>query len=81
MEKFNIAWDAFESNACSTFKNLLLCQDFTDVTLVCEDNKQVKAHKFILSASSDVFKDILQQNPHQHPLIILAYQSLPIVIQ
>ena len=34
MEKFNIAWDAFESNACSTFKN-----HFTDVTLACEDNK------------------------------------------
>ena len=71
MENFNICWEEFEKNASSTYRNLLLFQDFTDVTLACEGDKQVKAHKVILSSCSDFFKDILVQNPHQHPLIYL----------
>ena len=44
---------------------------FTDVTLVCDGDKQVLAHKVILSAASPFFKQILIKNPHQHPLIYL----------
>ena len=39
------------------------------MTLSCEDDKQVKAHKFILAASSPFFKDILKRNKDPHPLI------------
>ncbi len=45
--------------------------DFLDVTLVCEDNEQMRAHKVILSACSTFFRALLQCNPHQHPLIYL----------
>ena len=71
MEKFNLCWDQFSQNAITSIKSLKLDQDFTDVTLACEENKYFKAHKVILSSCSDFFKSILIQNPHQHPLIYL----------
>ena len=42
-----------------------------DVTLVCDDDIQIKAHKNILSVSSNFFRNILRKNPHPHPLIYL----------
>ena len=44
--------------------------DFFDVTLACEDG-QIPAHKLVLSAASDLFKEILRRNCHEHPLIFL----------
>ena len=46
-------------------------QDLADVTLACENRKQFNAHKFVLSASSPFFKEILCNNKHPHPLIFL----------
>ena len=43
----------------------------TDVTLVSDDNKQVKAHKIVLSACSTVFKDIVDSISHYDPVIHL----------
>ena len=45
--------------------------DFLDVTLVCEGDKQILAHKVVLASFSLFFKNILRNNPHQHPLIYL----------
>ena len=71
METYNICSDMFKVNASEAFKILFKDTDFIDVTLACEDGKQIKAHKVILSACSPFFKDILIQNPHSHPLIYL----------
>ena len=38
-------------------KELMMNEDFLDVTLVTEDKKQIKANVNILSACSPVFKD------------------------
>ena len=70
-EKFNLSWNNFTSWTKSTFKDLLKEQEFTDVTLACEDDKQIKAHKVILSACSHFFRNIILKNPHPHPLIYL----------
>ena len=49
-----------------------LChEDFTDVTLVCEDGQQVEAHKVILANASPFFQNILRKNKHIHPLIYM----------
>ena len=45
--------------------------DFADVTLACEDGKQVEAHKVILAASSPFFQNLLKRNKHSHPLIYM----------
>ena len=70
-EKCTLNWTDFDASTSKTFKDLLTDQDFTDVTLSCDDEKQIKAHKVILSASSPVMKRILKYNHHQNPLIYL----------
>ena len=42
-------------------KELMMNEDYADVTLVTEDKKEVKAHMNILSACSPVFKNILKK--------------------
>ena len=71
MEKYNVCWEECKASASNTFKNLLNDKDFTDVTLACEDGKQIQAHKVILSACTEFFKDILVKNPHTHTLLYL----------
>ena len=68
---FNLSFDQFETTTTNTFKDLLTDEQFTDVTLACADDQQIKAHKVILSSCSPLFRKILKNNPHQHPLIYL----------
>jgi len=70
-ENYQLTRNDFELCAKNAFKNLLGEQEFSDVTLACKNNKQVKAHKVILGACSPFFREILLKNPHQHPLIYL----------
>ena len=74
-EKFNLSWNDFENCTRNSFRELINEQDFADVTLVSNDDKQVKAHKVILSSCSPVFKNLLLTNPHPHPLIFLSEMS------
>ena len=46
-EKFCLKWNDFESNISSAFRSLREEKDFFDVTLACEDEEQVSAHKVI----------------------------------
>ena len=61
----------FNQHSVYTFQSLLQDDAFNDVTLVCEDQRQVKCHKVILSSGSKFFKEILLKNPHPDPLIYL----------
>ena len=47
--------------------------NFTDVTLVCEDGKQIEAHKMILVASSQIFGNMLRKSKRSpsHPIIYM----------
>ena len=65
-EKLCLQWNDFKENVVNTFGSLKEDKDFTDVTLACEDGKQVEAHKVILAASSPFFQDILKRNKHAH---------------
>jgi len=65
-----LKWSEFERNLGSTFSSLRTDPAFTDVTLACRGG-QVEAHKVILAAASPFFANILQRNPHSHPLIYL----------
>jgi len=70
-ESYYLSWGGFQRNMKSTFSDLAAEKHFADITLVCEGEKQISAHKVVLSASSPFFKQILIKNPHQHPLIYL----------
>ena len=69
-EKFNLKWQSHQSHTKSLISELIVSQEFADVTLVCDDAKQLKAHKFMLSSSSTVFKSILKSDK-EHPFIYL----------
>ena len=70
-EKLCFQWNDFNDNVKSSFKSLRENGDFADVTLACEDGKQVEAHKVILATSSPFFQRILRKNAHPHPLIYM----------
>jgi len=54
-----------------TQQHLYQDKHFTDVTLVGDDDIQVTAHKIVLSSCSPVFRRLLQNNPHPHPLLYM----------
>ena len=81
---FRLSWEEFDISAGNSYKELFEEQLFTNVTLACDDGKQIKAHKVILSSSSGFFKRILTKNPHDHPLIYLKgfdFSELEKIIQ
>ena len=59
-EKFYLKWNEFQENTIKTFSNLRQEDAFFDVTLVSDDQRQMMAHKVVLSACSEYFKDILK---------------------
>ena len=75
-ESYNLNWAEFNSYTSKTFKDLLTDQIFSDVTLVCDDDETIQAHKVILSACSPFFSRILTKNQHNHPLVYLSDVNL-----
>ena len=57
MKEINFKWNQFDAHNTELLRTLLETKRFSDVTLVSDDQHQIKAHKFILSASSSIFDD------------------------
>ena len=70
-EKLCLKWDDFQTNISSSFGQMRKDQDFSDVTLTCDGDQKIEAHKVILVASSSFFGRLLKQNKHPHPLIYM----------
>jgi len=66
-----VRYNKFEICAENAFTNLLENELFVDVTLVSEEGRAVKAHKVVIAACSDLFKDILESVDSGSPLIYL----------
>ena len=72
-EKYTLNWTTFTDNLQFMCKDLYEEGKHSDVTLVCDDLTQFKAHKIVLNACSSVFKrrqqskssssDISERNP------------------
>jgi len=69
-ESFCLKWHDFEANISHGFRDIYNAKDFLDVSLVCEGS-ELQAHKVVLSACSSEFYKILQNHPHQHPLLYM----------
>ena len=75
-DQFCVKWSEYESSMLFTLKALYRTNDDTkDVTIVCDDGKVFKSHKFILTASSGFFNKLfsfqLDMN-HKNPIIYLT---------
>ena len=70
-EKLCLQWNGFKENVNRSFGHIRENNEFTDVTLACEDGQQIEAHKVILADSSPFFQNLLKGNKHAHPLIYM----------
>ena len=55
------------------FQTLYDDTTFTDVTIACEGNKKIEAHKVILNMCSNLFRNILKDNPK--PILFFFIQK------
>ena len=62
-QKFKVTWHDYQVHLRDMLHEMQTSEDLTDVTLVCDDDKQIKAHKVVLSACSNVFKKITKSLP------------------
>ena len=69
--KYNIEWNSYSDHLKEMLHYMLKSNYLTDVTLVCDDKRQFKAHKIVLSACSSVFKDIINNLPETSSVIYL----------
>ena len=70
-DSFFLTKNNYEESTKNIFKTLLADTEFTDVTLACSDQKQVKGHKAILGASSQFFRSIFRQNASNNLVLYL----------
>ena len=60
----------FLKNQTKYYSDLLVSQELSDITLAC-DGYEVGAHKTILSASSQFFREVIRKSKHVNPYIYL----------
>ena len=70
-EKLCLSWQDFQQNIASSYKDLQKSSDFSDVTLVCEEDRTIEAHRIVLAACSPFFSRVLRMNQHSHPIIYM----------
>ena len=83
-DKLSISFSTHNTASKVMFDNLLGNEEFADVTLVCDDERVIKAHKVILCAFSPFFKNILLKISSPHPVIYLSgisYKDLLSILQ
>jgi len=80
ISSYNLSWPKFSSCFTNSFKTLSESEQFSDITLICEQNQQLRAHKIILGACSLFFRNILTSLPQHQPCHLyvdgVAYQDL-----
>ena len=55
-EKYNLNWHTYSDHLREMLHEMMKSNELTDVTLVCDDKRQFKAHKIVLSACSYIFE-------------------------
>ena len=72
MNLYDIAWPNYELNLSQYVASFREGNDFSDITLLSDDDQHFSAHKFVLSACSPFFKNILKKYPNQFPVLYLG---------
>ena len=83
-DSFFLTKKNFPETTSSLIRNLLADEDFTDVTLASNDNRQVKAHRVVLSGSSKFFNNVLKMNKGPNLVLYLKgvnHQDLKSLIE
>ena len=83
-EKYNLNWHTYSDHLREMLNGIMKSEEFTDVTLVCDDKRQFRAHKIVLSACSSVFKSIITEVPQNNQVIYLRgiqHQELKSILE
>ena len=83
-EKYSLTWHTYSDHLKSMVKELMMNDDYSDVTLVTEDKKHIKANISILSACSPIFRNILDKEKNSSTIIYLRgiqYSELESILQ
>ena len=82
-DKLNLTWHKVSSHREELFKLLFDTQQFSDVTLISNDQHQFKAHKFVLSSCSSVFQTIFDNSPQNTTIFLrgVHHEELKSILQ
>ena len=73
-EKFCLRWNDFESNLSAAFQSVREEKELYDVTVACDGGGEFQAHRLVLSACSQVFRNVIcrksQLGGNQHQQVI-----------
>ena len=80
-DKFILKWHEFQENMMDSVGSLMENNNFADVTLICEDGEEIKAHKIILASSSLFFEKLLARSTHPYSLIYMRGVKSEILLE
>ena len=66
-----LSWSGFQKNQFSSFAALAQAHEFSDVTLVGDDDKPILSHKVVLASGSPYLRSLLLRHHHPHPMLLL----------
>jgi len=69
---YGLSWNDFSTALVNNYSNHRKNDDFSDVTLVSDDETIYNVHKLVLAGSSTFFQNILRKQQHSHPLLFLS---------
>ena len=68
----DMSWeDSFADYLKDMMKDMFISDDFSDVTIITEDQKRFKAHKNILAAASPVLKELLKVQHEANQILFM----------
>ena len=70
-DKIDLIMSNFQSHLSQSYRELFRETDFSDVTLVSDDQTQIPGHRIILGAASPVLRNFFLRNSNTKPLVYL----------
>ena len=69
----------FQQSVATSYKDFRRENEFSDVTLVCEEDQEIEAHKLILTACSPFFSKLLKKK-HHNPMIYMRGVKVKVLV-
>ena len=70
--RYKLRWHKHQNHLKQMLQEIRNKESTCDVTLVCDDGTEVKAHQIVLRTSSPLLESLLQENCHQNSAVYLT---------
>ena len=71
-KRFNLKWDECQNNFTTSVKSFWTNENFTDVTLISDDEEMIRAHRLVLSSNSEFFKAVLMKSTQPNLVLYMS---------